>query len=203
PEWEELMREHSVPEWYITSCKTIKYMFPRAHAVAYVTNAFRIAWFKVHRPLDFYGAYFAIRSKAFDGTYMGDGDAEVCKRYRNLKAQGKRSSLEDDIMSTLEICHEFYKRGFTFLPVDIYRSDVKNFIIEGNALRMPFTSIPGLGEAAAQSIVEERKNGKFMSAEDIISRCDKVSKAVIESLDMCGALGGIPKTNQLNLFDGF
>ncbi len=203
PEWEELMREHNVPEWYITSCKTIKYMFPRAHAVAYVTNAFRIAWFKVHRPLDFYGAYFAIRSKAFDGTYMGDGDAEVCKRYRNLKAQGKRSSLEDDVMSTLEICHEFYKRGFTFLPVDIYRSDVKNFLIEGNALRMPFTSIPGLGEAAAQSIVEERKNGRFMSAEDIISRCDKVSKAVIESLDMCGALSGIPKTNQLNLFDGF
>ena len=87
PEWEELMREHNVPEWYIVSCKTIKYMFPRAHAVAYVTNAFRIAWFKVHRPLDFYGAYFAIRSKGFDGTYMGNGDAEVCKRYRNLKAQ--------------------------------------------------------------------------------------------------------------------
>ncbi|MBQ2864931.1 MAG: PolC-type DNA polymerase III [Clostridia bacterium] len=202
PDWETLMREHDVPEWYITSCKTIKYMFPRAHAVAYVTNAFRIAWFKVHRPLDFYGAYFAIRSKGFDGTYMGNGDAEVCKRYRSLKAQGKRSTLEDDVMSCLEICHEFYKRGFSFLPVDIYKSDVKNFIIEGNALRMPFTSIPGLGEAAAQSIVEERKNGRFMSVEDITSRCDKVSKAVVESLDLCGALNGIPKTNQLNLFDG-
>ena len=203
PEWEELMREHNVPDWYIVSCKTIKYMFPRAHAVAYVTNAFRIAWFKVHRPLDFYGAYFAIRSKGFDGTYMGKGDAEVCKRYRNLKSQPKRSTLEDDIMSTLEICHEFYKRGFTFLPVDIYKSEVKNFVIEGNALRIPFTAIPGLGEAAAQSIVDERKNGSFMSGEDIIARCDKVSKSVIESLSEIGALGDIPKTNQLNLFDMF
>lgn len=203
PEWETLMRENNIPEWYIVSCKTIKYMFPRAHAVAYVTNAFRIAWFKVHRPLDFYGAYFAIRAKGFDGTYMGKGDEEVCMRYRNLKAQPKRSTLEDDVMSTLEICHEFYKRGFTFLPVDIYKSEVNNFVIEDNALRIPFTAIPGLGEAAAQSIVEERKNGKFMSGEDIIARCDKVSKSVIESLSEIGALGDIPKTNQLNLFDMF
>jgi len=203
PEWEQLMKENNVPDWYIVSCKTIKYMFPRAHAVAYVTNAFRIAWFKVHKPLDFYSAYFAIRAKGFDGTYMGKGDDEVCKRYRNLKSQPKRSALEDDVMSTLEICHEFYKRGFSFLPVDIYKSDVNNFVIEENALRIPFTAIPGLGEAAAQSIVDERKNGEFMSGEDISARCDKVSKSIIETLDEIGALGGIPKTNQLNLFDMF
>ena len=104
-------------------------------------------------------------------------------------------------MSTLEICHEFYKRGFSFTPIDIYKSDVKKFRIEGNCLIPPFTSLPGVGEAAAQAIVTARENGPFMSMEDIISRCDKVSRSVTETLENAGALGGIPKTNQLSLFD--
>ena len=176
-------------------------MFPRAHAVAYVMMAFRIAWFKVHRPLDFYAAYFTIRAGGFDANLMTKGDQLVCKKYRELKAQPKRSAVEDDTMSTLEICHEFYKRGFSFTPVDVYNSDVKRFRIEGNTLIPPFTSLPGVGEAAAQAIVDERVNGKFMSVEEMISRCGKVSKAVAETLDAAGALAGIPKTNQLSLFE--
>ncbi len=198
-EWEDIMKEHGLPQWYINSCNKIKYMFPRAHAAAYVIMAFRIAWFKVHRPLDFYCAFFSIRSSGFDATYMANGDGEVSRRYRELRSKQNRSSLEDDVMSTLEICHEFYKRGFSFLPIDIYKSEVNGFKKEGNALRLPFTSLPGLGEAAAQSICDERLNGNFISADDIIHRCDKVSKAVIESLSLCGALKTIPKSNQLEL----
>ena len=201
PEWEDEMREKNIPDWYIESCNKIEYMFPRAHAVAYVMMAFRIAWFKVHRPLDFYAAYFTIRAGGFDANLMTKGDQLVCKKYRELKAQPKRSAVEDDTMSTLEICHEFYKRGFSFTPVDVYNSDVKRFRIEGNTLIPPFTSLPGVGEAAAQAIVDERVNGKFMSVEEMISRCGKVSKAVAETLDAAGALAGIPKTNQLSLFE--
>ncbi len=201
PDWEALMREHGIPEWYIESCNKIEYMFPRAHAVAYVMMAFRIAWFKVHRPLDFYAAYFTIRANGFDAATMTRGDQAVCRMYRELKAMPKRSAVEDDTMGTLEIVHEFYKRGFTFSSVDIYRSDVKRFRIDGNSLIPPFTKLPGVGEAAAQSIVEAREKGPFMSMEDIISRCDKVSKAVTETLEAAGALSGIPKTNQLSLFD--
>jgi len=201
PDWEEAMKEHGIPDWYIESCKKIEYMFPRAHAVAYVMMAYRIAWFKVHRPLDFYAAYFSIRANGFDAAVMTKGDQIVCKKYKELKARPKRSAVEDDTMGTLEIVHEFYKRGFSFTPVDIYKSDVNRFKIEGKTLIPPFTSLPGVGEAAAQAIVNERDKGPFMSMEDIVSRCDKVSKAVTETLDAAGALGGIPKTNQLSLFE--
>ena len=201
PDWEEIMREHKIPDWYIESCNKIEYMFPRAHAVAYVMMAFRIAWFKVHRPLDFYAAYFTIRANGFDAGTMTKGDQTVCKMYRSLKAQPKRSAVEDDTMGTLEIVHEFYKRGFTFSNVDIYKSDVKRFRIEGNTLIPPFTKLPGVGEQAAQSIVAAREKGPFMSVEELISRCDKVSKSVTDALDEAGALNGIPKTNQLSLFD--
>ncbi|MEA4920601.1 MAG: PolC-type DNA polymerase III [Clostridiaceae bacterium] len=201
PEWEELMTSKNVPAWYIESCKKIEYMFPRAHAVAYVMMAFRIAWFKVHRPLDFYAAYFTIRGGGFDASLMTKGDQAVMRKYKELKALPKRSAIEEDTMSTLEICHEFYKRGFSFTPVDIYKSNVKRFKIEGNTLIPPFTALSGVGESAAQAIVNARENGPFMSMEDIILRCDKVSKAVTETLGGAGALDGIPKTNQLSLFD--
>ncbi len=201
PEWEEQMLKLGLPKWYIGSCKKIEYMFPRAHAVAYVMMAYRIAWFKVHRPLDFYCAYFSIRAGGFDATYMTSGDGAVCAKYRTLKAQPKRTATEEDTLSTLEIVHEFYKRGFTFSKVDIYKSEASGFLIEDNMLIPPFTAIPGLGEAAAQSIVQERKKGKFISAEDITLRCAKVSKAVIESLTEAGAMDSIPKSNQLDLFE--
>ncbi len=201
PEWEEEMRAHNLPEWYIGSCKKIQYMFPRAHAVAYVMMAYRIAWFKVHRPLEFYSAYFSIRAGAFDAELMTRGDAAITEKYYALKRQDKRSAVEEDMMVTLEICHEFYKRGFAFAPLDIYRSDVSGFHIEGNTLIPPLTSLPGVGEAAAQSIVDEREKGAFMSMEDMILRCDKCSRAVAETLERVGALGSLPKSNQLDLFD--
>ncbi len=203
PDWEENMRNHKVPDWYIESCKKIEYMFPRAHAVAYVMMAYRIAWFKVHRPLEFYAAYFSIRANGFDAGYMTKGDQGVCKKYKEFKANPKRSAVEDDTMSTLEIVHEFYKRGFSFQPVDIYKSDVNRFRIEGNTLIPPFTSLPGVGESAAIAIVKGRDGAPFMSMEDIMQRCEKVSKGVVETLEAAGALAGIPKTNQLSLFDAF
>ena len=195
------MLEHGLPEWYIESCKKIEYMFPRAHAAAYVMMAYRIAWFKVHMPMVFYAAYFSIRAKGFDGSYMTKGDEVVSKKYRQLQALPKRTAVEDDEMSTLEIVHEFYRRGFTFAPVDIYDSEVDHFRIEGNTLVAPFTSLPGVGEQAAQNIVEERKNGPFMSQEEIEQRCDKVSRSVLENLSAAGALRDLPKHNQLNLFE--
>ena len=202
PEWEDEMRAHNLPEWYIESCKKIQYMFPRAHAVAYVMMAYRIAWFKVHRPMEFYSAYFSIRAGGFDAEIMTKGDAVVSEKYYALKRMDKRTAAEEDMMITLEICHEFYKRGFAFAPLDIYRSGVSGFHIEDKTLIPPLTSLPGVGEAAAQSIVDERKSGPFMSMEDLILRCDKVSRAVAESLQRAGALGGLPKSNQLDLFEG-
>ncbi len=201
PEWEEEMRAHGLPEWYIESCKKIQYMFPRAHAVAYVMMAYRIAWFKVHRPLEFYSAYFTIRAGAFDAEIMTRGDAAVTEKYYSLKRQDKRSAVEEDMLVTLEICHEFYKRGFGFAPLDVYRSEAIGFKIDGNLLIPPLTSLPGVGEAAAQSIVEEREKGGFMSMEDMILRCDKCSRAVAETLQRVGALGALPKSNQLDLFE--
>lgn len=201
PEWEEEMRAHGLPEWYIGSCKKIQYMFPRAHAVAYVMMAYRIAWFKVHRPMEFYSAYFSIRAGAFDAELMTRGDAAVVDKYHALRRQDKRSAVEEDMLITLEICHEFYKRGFTFAPLDVYHSDVSGFTIDGKTLIPPLTSLPGVGESAAQSIVDERQKGPFMSMEDMILRCDKCSRAVAETLERVGALGGLPKSNQLDLFE--
>ena len=201
PEWEEEMKGHGLPDWYIESCKKIQYMFPRAHAAAYTMMAFRIAWFKVHQPLAFYCTYFSNKIESFDATLTAKGDGEIVKRYRQLKAQPKRTAVEDDQMVVLEVCHEFCKRGFVFAPLDVYRSDVKKFRIEGNSLIPPFSALPGLGEAAAQSIAEERQKEPFMSLEDLVLRCDKVSRGVGENLAAAGALGDIPESNQLNLFE--
>lgn len=200
PEWETIMRDHKVPEWYIESCKKIAYLFPRAHAVAYVMMAFRIAWFKVHKPLAFYSAYFGIRANGFDASVMTFGDEMVVKKMNELQAKDKRSGAEEDMLITLEVCHEFYKRGFKFEPINIYKSEVTKFVPTEDGLITPFTALPGVGSAAAQDIVEERKKEKFMSGEDIIMRCSKVGKSVVDALDKIGALGDIPKTNQLSFF---
>lgn len=202
-EMEAAMNEQHVPEWYIDSCKKIKYMFPKAHAVAYVMMAFRIAWFKVHRPLAFYSAYFSIRAKGFDASCMIKGDKVCLDKMTELRGKERDktiSAAEKDMMTTLEVCHEFYRRGFTFEPMDVYKSDATRFLVTETGLIPPFTSMPGIGEQAALSIVEERKNGKFLSAEELIVRCPKASKAVIELLEQIGALGSMPKTTQMTLF---
>lgn len=202
-EMEAAMNEQHVPEWYIDSCKKIKYMFPKAHAVAYVMMAFRIAWFKVHRPLAFYSAYFSIRAKGFDASCMIKGDKVCLDKMTELRGKERDktiSAAEKDMMTTLEVCHEFYRRGFTFEPMDVYKSDATRFLVTETGLIPPFTSMPGIGEQAALSIVEERKNGKFLSAEELIVRCPKASKAVVELLKQIGALGSMPKTTQMTLF---
>ncbi len=203
PEWEEAMRAQEVPEWYIDSCKKIKYMFPKAHAVAYVMMAYRIAWFKVHRPLAFYSAYFSIRAKGFDASCMVRGDTVCMDKIRELQQKEREktiSAAEKETATTLEVVHEFYKRGFHFEPMDIYKSDATSFLVAENGLIPPFTSMPGVGEQAALNIVEERANGPFLSAEELLVRCNKVSKSVVETLDEIGALGGMPKTTQISLF---
>ena len=201
---EDEMREHGVPDWYIGSCKKIAYLFPKAHAVAYVMMAFRIAWFKVHRPLAFYAAFFSIRAKAFDATFMCQG-MDVCKaKMREIESKEKPSPVEEDILVTLEVVYEFYLRGFTFEHMDLYRSHAVNFLPdnEKGSLLPPFTSVPGLGETAAWSIMEQREGKRFISIEEFSAACPKVSKTHIEQLKAAGALDGMPDTSQITLFDG-
>ena len=203
PEMEEAMRAQDVPEWYIDSCKKIKYMFPKAHAVAYVMMAFRIAWFKVHKPLAFYSAYFSIRAKGFDASCMICGDTVCVDKIHELQQKTREktiSAAENDMMTTLEVVHEFYRRGFVFEPMDIYKSDATTFLVTENGLIPPFTSMPGIGEQAALSIVEERKNGPFLSQEEVVIRCPKVSKGVVELLGQIGALADMPESTQVSLF---
>ena len=200
---EDEMKEHGVPDWYIDSCKKIQYLFPKAHAVAYVMMAFRIAWFKVHRPLAFYAAYFSIRAKAFDEQYMCRGMEECLRKMREITAKDKdASAVEQDMLTTLEVCYEFYLRGFTFRRMDLYESDALMFKMdeEHNALIPPFVSVAGLGETAALSIAEQRQGVRFISVEEFSAACPKVSKTHIEMLKKAGALGDLPETSQLDLF---
>ncbi len=203
---EEEMKAAGVPDWYIGSCKKIAYLFPKAHAVAYVMMAFRIAWFKVHRPLAFYAAYFSIRAKAFDEAFMCRG-MDVCQRkMREIVAKDKEASaVEQDMLTTLEVCYEFYLRGFTFDRIDLYQSEAVHFTVdeERKALRPPFVSAAGLGETAAISLVEQRKGRTFISIEEVSAACPKVSKTHIQLLKDAGAFGDLPETSQIDLFSMF
>ncbi len=199
--WVDMMKEHDVPDWYIDSLAKIGYLFPKAHAVAYVMMAFRIAWFKVHRPLAFYSAFFTIRAKAFDATCMCLG-MEVCqKKIDEISAKDKPAAVEEDMLVTLEVCYEFYLRGFRFGTMDIYKSDAVNFIPdeEHNALIPPFSALPGLGETAASQICQLREGHEFVSVEEFASVC-RVGTASLELLRHMGALDGIPETSQVTLF---
>jgi len=199
---EEEMKAANVPEWYIESCKKIKYLFPKAHAVAYVTMAFRIAWFKVHEPLAFYSAYFYRRSQkdGFDAAIMVKGIDVVAGKIREISTNPDATAKEQDLLVTLEACYEFYKRGFEFKPIDLYESDATKFLIQDGALRPPFVAVGGLGETAAIDIVEHRKGRQFVSEEEFSAACPKVSKSHIEQLRDLGALRGLPETSQISLF---
>ena len=201
PEQEEELRAHGVPDWYIGSCKKILYLFPRAHAVAYTMMSYRIAWFKVHRPREFYAVHFGNKLESFDIETVAQGDAAVCKKYRALREMPKRTAVEDDIMTTLEVCHECMKRGLRFSGIDITRSDIRWFRIDGDTLIPPLMAVAGLGEAAAQSIVEQREKGPFLSVEELGIRCAKVSKSHVEGLEKAGAFQALPRSSQLDLFD--
>jgi DNA polymerase-3 subunit alpha (Gram-positive type) len=200
---EDKMKAIGVPDWYITSCKKIKYLFPKAHAVAYVTMAFRIAWFKVHEPLAFYSAYFYRRSQkdSFDALLMTRGIDVVAAKIREIRNNPAATAKEEDLLTTLEACYEFYKRGFAFAEVDLYESDAVKFnITPDRKLRPPFVAISGLGETAARDIVANREGRVFISVEELSMSCTKVSKTHLEQLKSLGALGDLPATSQLTLF---
>ena len=198
------MHDAGVPDWYIGSCRKIKYLFPKAHAVAYVMMAFRIAWFKVHRPLEFYSAYFYRRSQkdAFDAGMMLKGKEFVRRKINEIKTKSDATAKEDDLLTTLEAVYEFYMRGFDFAPMDLYECDAVKFLIaDERRLRPPFVAISGLGLAAANDLVACRAGSRqFISVEELSLACPKVSQAHLEQLKNVGALGDMPEESQMTLF---
>ena len=199
-EYKELMKEHDVPDWYIKSCEKIKYMFPKAHAAAYVTNAFRIAWFKVHQPKAYYTAYFTIRADEFDSEIMCYGKDRVKNKMKEIDLAGNSATTKDKNMyAILELVLEMYERGIKFLPIDLYKSHSTKFRIEEDGIRPPLNSVPGLGTVAAQGIEDAKKDGKFMSIDDMKIR-SKIGNSVVDLLKKMGCLEGMSQSNQMSLF---
>ncbi|WAA10750.1 PolC-type DNA polymerase III [Fervidibacillus albus] len=199
-EMESEMRKQNVPDWYIDSCKKIKYMFPKAHATAYVLMAVRIAYFKVHHPLLFYAAYFTVRAEDFDLEAMIRGSNAIRARILEIEEKGiGASQKEKNLLTVLEIALEMCERGFSFKNIDLYRSTASEFIIDGNSLIPPFNAVPGLGTSVAMNIVKAREKGEFLSKEDLQQR-GKVSKTILEYLEKQGCLDSLPEQNQLSLF---
>ena len=201
PEWEEEMLAHDVPDWYIWSCKKIKYMFPKAHAAAYVMMAFRIAWYKIFYPLAYYAAYFSIRASAFSYELMCQGQEKLLHYMDEYRKKGDAlSKKEQDSMKDMKIVQEMYARGYDFLPLDLYQADARRFKIIDGKLMPALSTIEGLGEKAADAVMDAAKEGKFLSKDDFRDRT-KVSKTVIDLMDDLGILGDLPESNQLSLFD--
>jgi DNA polymerase-3 subunit alpha (Gram-positive type) len=202
--WVEEMRDRGAPEWYIDSLAKIAYLFPKAHAVAYVMMAFRIAWFKVHYPLAFYSAYFYRRSQkdSFDAEIMTGGIEKVVAKINEIKRKPDATAKEDDLLTTLVSVYEFYMRGFSFAPIDLYESSALRFGLVGDKqLRPPFISISGLGVAAAEDLENCKKNGReFICIDDVAAACPRVSATHLEQLRAAGAFGDLPESAQLSLF---
>ena len=199
---EDEMRKAGVPDWYIGSCKKIKYLFPKAHAVAYVMMAFRIAWFKVYHPLAFYAAYFYRRSQkgGFDAVLMTHGMDSVLANIKAIEDNENATDKDEDLLTTLEVAYEYYLRGFEFLPIDIYKSHATRFQIVDGKLLPPFVAISGLGENAAWDIMKGREGKEFLSVEEFSAACPKVSKTHIQMLKEAGAFGSLPDTSQVSFF---
>lgn len=200
PDMESAMAEKDVPKWFVDSCKKIKYMFPRAHAAAYVMMAFRIAWFKVHMPAAYYCAYYSVRADAFD-YFEAIGDAEtIRRRIAELDKKGKEAtSKEKSLITILEVVMEMKLRGIGLLPLSLEHSQADKFTIEGDALRPSFSTVPGLGVEAAKKLAAAREKGEFISIEDLTSRA-RITKTVVERLREAGCLEGLPESDQLSLF---
>jgi DNA polymerase-3 subunit alpha (Gram-positive type) len=199
-EFTDDMRAHGVPEWYIDSCFKIKYMFPKAHAAAYVISALRLGWYKLYRPLEYYCAWLTVRGGDFDAAVMTNGMERVKAKMREIELKGREASQkESDMYSLLEIVREAAARGFEFLPVDIYKSDAVRFLPEDGKIRPPLTAVKGLGESVARSIAAAREKGTFISMDDLRDR-GGASKSIVEELESFGALSGLPKTSQMSLF---
>lgn len=201
PEWETAMKEKDVPDWYIWSCKQISYMFPKAHAAAYVMMAYRIAYCKVNYPLAYYGAYFGIRANAFSYEIMCQGKEKLDYYMKDYKRRADAlSNKEQDVLKDMRIVQEMYARGFEFLPLDIYKAKAARFQIIDGKLMPPLSSIEGMGEKAAEAVEEASKNGTYLSLDDFRQRT-KVSKTVIDLMAELGLFGNLPQSNQLSLFD--
>ena len=205
PDYEKVMKEHEVPDWYLWSCKKIKYMFPKAHAVAYVMMGIRIAWFKIHEPLAYYAAFFTIRATAFDYGLMCQGKAAIDNHIKAYKANPNLSKKEQDTLRDMKIVQEFYARGFEFLKIDLYQSDAIKFQVVEGKLLPPFSVIEGMGGIAAEALAvaahaETERGEKFLSKDDIRQKA-KVSQTVLDTMAELGLLGGLPESNQLSIFD--
>ncbi len=194
----EEMNEHNVPQYYIDSCKKVKYLFPKAHAVAYVTMGLRVAYYKVHYPLEYYCAYYTVRGDDFDASVMANGRDEVLKAMGNINANPNATAKDKSIYTLLEIVNEMYLRGFEFLPLDLYKSEADKFTIEDGKLRPPFTSVKGLGLSVAESIVKERKE-EFFTKEDFIQRT-KAGSSIVELLTEHGCFKDLPDSSQTTFF---
>lgn len=204
PEYEEAMRAQNVPDWYIGSCKKIQYMFPKAHAAAYVTSAIRLAWFKVYHPVVFYAAFFTVAPSGFDADIVGGGSENVSFTLKDIEERKRKKMAEkkeEDMIPFLQLVNEAMARGIEFLPVDLYKSHAFKFLPEGDkGIRMPFNSLPGLGDTAAQNIMDVCADKDLLSIEDLRSRAG-LSKTVIEILRRSGVFKGLSQTNQVSLIE--
>ena len=201
PEWEEAMKAQNVPDWYLDSCKKISYMFPKAHAAAYVMMAYRIAYCKINYPLAYYGAYFSIRADAFSYELMCQGKDKLNYYINDYKRRSDSlSNKEQDTMKDMRLVQEMYARGFDFVPIDLYRAKAKQFQIIDGKLMPSFASIDGMGDKAAEAVELAAKDGPYLSLDDFQQRT-KVSKTVIDKMAGLGLFGDLPQSNQLSLFD--
>ncbi|MDL2217682.1 PolC-type DNA polymerase III, partial [Christensenellaceae bacterium OttesenSCG-928-M15] len=200
PEMEAEMRKNDIPEWYIESCKKIKYMFPRAHAAAYVMMSFRVAYYKFHYPAAYYAVYFSVRADAFDVKFALGGAEKVLKSIRAIEAKGKdATALENDLLTNLEVVYEMNLRGIKLLPVDIEKSDATKFLIEEDGIRAPFSAVAGVGTNAAQQIFKTVKGANIHTMEDF-QAVTGANSGVIAALKEIGCFDGMPETNQISLF---
>jgi DNA polymerase-3 subunit alpha (Gram-positive type) len=200
PERVQMLKDHNVPQWYIDSCLKIKYMFPKAHAAAYVISAIRLGWYKVYRPLEFYAAYLSVAPGGFESSMVANGKSGIISQITELEAKGNEATQkEKQQIVALQLAYECLARGIEFLPVDLMRSDSKAFLPEGGKIRMPFNSLPGLGDTAAEKIKAVRDAETIFSIEELREKTG-VSKSIIELLRRNGALGGLSETNQFSIF---